>query len=182
MLEMSQQNSNHCHFDVLRIIKRRSFARNADERVLVSRNRISSITITSPEHAFCPLSLIGCRLEGKIRRDIVIDLKYSLVIEATEDPTFFGFYSLDLEGFTGIGHSIEDCLYQAKWGMKEHVGLLKEQSLPVPQENPDPKIIIPEPRVCSQGQLNTFRAVNFAHSDVSRILEMWKYHGPRVYG
>jgi predicted RNase H-like HicB family nuclease len=112
----------------------------------------------------------------------VIDLKYSLVIEATEDPTFFGFYSLDLEGFTGIGHSIEDCLYQAKWGMKEHVGLLKEQSLPVPQENPDPKIIIPEPRVCSQGQLNTFRAVNFAHSDVSRILEMWKYHGPRVYG
>ena len=35
----------------------------------------------------------GCRLEGKIRSDIVIDLKYSLVIEATEDPTFFGFYS-----------------------------------------------------------------------------------------
>jgi predicted RNase H-like HicB family nuclease len=84
----------------------------------------------------------GCRLEGKIRRDIVIDLKYSLIIEATEDPTFFGFYSPDLEGFTGIGHSIEDCLYQAKWGMEEHIGLLKEQSLPVPQENPDPKIII----------------------------------------
>ena len=84
----------------------------------------------------------GCGLEGKIRRDIVIDLKYSLVIEATEDPTFFGFYSPDLEGFTGIGHSIEDCLYQAKWGMEEHVGLLKEQSLPVPKENSDPKIII----------------------------------------
>ncbi|MEX0805730.1 MAG: hypothetical protein WD688_20790 [Candidatus Binatia bacterium] len=44
------------------------------------------------------------------------DLKYSLVIEATDDPTFFGFYSPDLEGFSGIGHSIEDCLYQAKWG------------------------------------------------------------------
>jgi len=84
----------------------------------------------------------GGRLERKIRRDIVIDLKYSLVIEATEDPTFFGFYSPDLEGFTGIGHSIEDCLYQAKWGMEEHIGLLKEHSLPVPQENPDPKIII----------------------------------------
>jgi hypothetical protein len=26
--------------------------------------------------------------------------------------------------------------------MEEHVGLLKEQSLPVPKENPDPKIII----------------------------------------
>ena len=72
----------------------------------------------------------------------MLDLKYSLVIEATEDPTFFGFYSPDLEGFTGIGHSIEDCLYQAKWGMEEHVALLKEQSLPVPNANPDPKIII----------------------------------------
>ena len=81
----------------------------------------------------------------------MIDLKYSLVIEATEDPTFFGFYSPDLEGFTGIGHSIEDCLYQAKWGMEEHVELLKEQSLPIPQENPDPKIVI-------QNQLSLARA------------------------
>ena len=72
----------------------------------------------------------------------MIDLKYSLVIEATDDPTFFGFYSPDLEGFTGIGHSIEDCLYQARWGMKEHLELLKEQSFPIPKENADPKIII----------------------------------------
>ena len=84
----------------------------------------------------------SCRSEGKIRGDAVIDLKYSLVIEATEDPTFFGFYSPDLEGFTGIGHSIEDCLYQAKWGMEEHLELLKEQSLPIPKENADPKIVI----------------------------------------
>ncbi len=72
----------------------------------------------------------------------MIDLKYSLVIEATEDPTFFGFYSPDLEGFTGIGHSFEGCLYQARWGMEEHVELLKAQSLPIPKEDPDPKIII----------------------------------------
>jgi len=72
----------------------------------------------------------------------VIDLKYSLVIEATGDPTFFGFYSPDLEGFTGIGHSIEDCVYQAKWGTEEHVALLKERSLPVPKPNPNPKIVI----------------------------------------
>jgi predicted RNase H-like HicB family nuclease len=82
------------------------------------------------------------RIERKIRREIVIDLKYSLVIEATEDPTFFGFYSPDLEGFTGIGHSIEDCVYQAKWGMEEHIELLKEQSLPIPPKNPDPRIVI----------------------------------------
>jgi predicted RNase H-like HicB family nuclease len=72
----------------------------------------------------------------------MIDLKYSLVIEATEDPNFFGFYSPDIEGFTGVGHSIEDCLYKAKWGMEEHVALLKEKGLPVPKPNPAPKVII----------------------------------------
>jgi predicted RNase H-like HicB family nuclease len=82
------------------------------------------------------------RFKREVTSKTVIDLKYSLVIEATDDPTFFGFYSPDLEGFTGIGHSIENCLYQARWGMKEHVELLKEQSLPIPKENADPKIII----------------------------------------
>ena len=72
----------------------------------------------------------------------MIDLPYSLVVEATEDPTFFGFFSPDLSGFTGIGHSIEDCLYQARWGMREHVELLREQSLPVPLPNPDPTVTI----------------------------------------
>ncbi len=72
----------------------------------------------------------------------MIDLKYSLVIEATEDPTFFGFHSPDLEGFTGVGHSVEDCLYQARWGMEEHVALLREQKLPVPKPSPNPTIVI----------------------------------------
>lgn len=72
----------------------------------------------------------------------MIDLKYSLVIEATEDPDFFGFYSPNLEGFTGVGHSIEDCLYKAKWGMEEHVALLQERGLPVPEVNPNPTIVI----------------------------------------
>jgi predicted RNase H-like HicB family nuclease len=72
----------------------------------------------------------------------MIELQYLLVIEATDEPDYFGFYSPELEGFTGIGHSVEDCLYKAKWGMEEHVNLLKEQGLPVPPKNPDPKIII----------------------------------------
>jgi len=72
----------------------------------------------------------------------MIDLKYSLIIEATEDPSFFGFYSPDLEGFTGVGHSVEDCLYKAKWGIEEHIALLKEQGLPIPKENPNPKVIV----------------------------------------
>jgi predicted RNase H-like HicB family nuclease len=72
----------------------------------------------------------------------MINISYSLIIEATEDPAFFGFYSPDLEGFTGIGHSVEDCLYQARWGMEEHLELLRERRLPIPPPNPDPKIVI----------------------------------------
>lgn len=72
----------------------------------------------------------------------MIELDYSLVIEATEEPDFFGFYSPELEGFTGIGSSIEDCIYKAKWGMKEHVGLLRERGLPIPPKNPNPRITI----------------------------------------
>ena len=72
----------------------------------------------------------------------MIELQYSLIIEATEEPDYFGFYSPDLEGFSGIGHSIEDCLYKAKWGMKEHIELLKQQDLPIPERSIDPKIII----------------------------------------
>lgn len=73
---------------------------------------------------------------------MMIELKYSLVIEATKDPNYFGFYSPDLEGFTGIGHSIEDCIYEAKWGMAEHVELLRERGLPVPPESVSPTIVI----------------------------------------
>ena len=72
----------------------------------------------------------------------MIALDYSLVIEATSEPDFFGFYSPDLEGFTGIGHSIEGCIYQARWGMQEHVSFLRERGLPVPTRNKTPQIVI----------------------------------------
>jgi predicted RNase H-like HicB family nuclease len=76
----------------------------------------------------------------------MIDLAYSLVIEATQEPDYFGFYSPELEGFSGIGHSIEDCLYKAKWGMLEHVNLLKEQNMPTPPVNLNPQITIQNER------------------------------------
>lgn len=72
----------------------------------------------------------------------MIDLKYSLVIEATADPSFFGFYSPELEGFTGVGHSLEDCLYKAKWGIEEHLQLLAEQQLSAPEPNPNPTVTV----------------------------------------
>lgn len=72
----------------------------------------------------------------------MLDLSYSLVIEATTDPNFFAFYSPELAGFSGVGHSLEDCLYKAKWGMVEHVALLREQNLPVPEPNPNPTVVV----------------------------------------
>jgi hypothetical protein len=39
------------------------------------------------------------RLESSLEARKMIDLRYSLVIEATEEPDFFSFYSPDLEGF-----------------------------------------------------------------------------------
>ena len=72
----------------------------------------------------------------------MIDLSYSLIIEATDEPDYFGFYSPELEGFSGIGHSVEDCLYKAKWGMQEHVELLKKQGLSVPPRNSNPTVTI----------------------------------------
>ena len=81
----------------------------------------------------------------------MIDLKYSLTIEATEDPAFFTFYSQDLEGFTGVGNSVEDCLYKARWGMEEHISLLKERKLSVPERNPNPTITIKNAELAEVG-------------------------------
>jgi predicted RNase H-like HicB family nuclease len=72
----------------------------------------------------------------------MLKLAYSIVIEATDDPNFFGFYSPDLEGFTGVGHSVEDCLYKAEHGISEHLETLREQGLPVPPASADPTVLI----------------------------------------
>jgi predicted RNase H-like HicB family nuclease len=82
----------------------------------------------------------------------MIDLPYSLVIEATAEPSYFGFYSPELEGFSGIGHSVEDCLYKAKWGMREHIDLLTEQKLPVPPTNGNPTVTIQNDRSSHRGR------------------------------
>ena len=72
----------------------------------------------------------------------MINLPYSLIIEATADPEFFGFFSPDLEGFSGVGHSIEDCIYQARWGMQDHLRMLRAQGLPTPSATHHPTILV----------------------------------------
>lgn len=79
----------------------------------------------------------------------MIDLPYNLVIEATEDPAFFGFYSTELEGFTGVGYSVEDCLNKARQGMAEFATYLQENGLLVPPRNPHPTVVIENERKAS---------------------------------
>jgi predicted RNase H-like HicB family nuclease len=76
----------------------------------------------------------------------MIDIPYSLVIEATADPEFFAFYSPDLEGFTGVGHSLEDCLYKARWGIQDFVRTLQGLNLPVPPPTAHATIVIQNDR------------------------------------
>jgi predicted RNase H-like HicB family nuclease len=81
----------------------------------------------------------------------MLNLKYSLIIEATEDPHFFAFYSPDLEGFTGTGQSIEDCLDKARIGMDEHLALMKQRNLSIPFPNLNPTVTIKNARPVQQG-------------------------------
>ena len=76
----------------------------------------------------------------------MITLKYSLLIAATADSSFFGFYAPDLPGFTGMGTSIEDCVEKARAGMDEHVALLLEQGMTVPSPTADPSITVQNQR------------------------------------
>ena len=69
-------------------------------------------------------------------------MKYSLIIEATDNPGFFTFFSPDLEGFSGTGSSADDCINKAIKGMEEHIFLLKKLRMPVPKKNPNPTITI----------------------------------------
>ena len=69
-------------------------------------------------------------------------LDYSLVIEATKDPNFFGFYSPDLKGFTGSGRSIADCIINAAMAMDEFINFLRQEGLPIPKKSANATILI----------------------------------------
>ena len=71
-----------------------------------------------------------------------IELPYSLVIEATGRPDHFQFSSPDLQGFSGAGRSIDDCIGKAGRAIQEHIAALERRNLPVPPPNPAPRIVI----------------------------------------
>ena len=72
----------------------------------------------------------------------MLTLPRSLVIEATADPRFFGYFSPTLAGFSGTAVSVDDCLAQAGPAMAEHRGLLAETGRPVPPAEPAAVVVI----------------------------------------
>ena len=104
----------------------------------------------------------------------MIELPYCLIIEATDEPDFFGFYSPDLEGFTGIGHSVEDCLFQAKWGMQEFVQVMAERDMAIPPRSEDPTVLIQNSKR-DTGTSSTEQLIR-QHPTVKRLLKNknWK--------
>jgi hypothetical protein len=72
----------------------------------------------------------------------MIELPYSWMTEATEESKYFGLDSPDIQGFTGIGHSVEDSPSQARWGMQEFVDVMKEKGIPVPFRDDNPTFTI----------------------------------------
>ena len=72
-------------------------------------------------------------------------LRFSLVIEHTEDPNHFGYYSPDLPGYAGDGVSVEDCISKAKGGVAEYLDFIRETGGEVPKDNPNAAITFIHP-------------------------------------
>ena len=72
----------------------------------------------------------------------MLNLRNNLVIEATTEPDFFSFYSPTIPGFSGVGHSVEDCLYRARFAMLDHVEVMKSMKMKAPPPDEQANVVI----------------------------------------
>ena len=92
----------------------------------------------------------------------MLNLPHSLIIEATGDPGYFGFYSPDLGGFTGGGTSVADCLEQAGPAMHEHREVIAEFGGEVPPVNPRPVVLI-----CDEPAPSSIPTIDWDNDDLA---------------
>jgi len=71
-----------------------------------------------------------------------MNLKYNIIIEATGDPNYFGYYSPDIPRFTGRGNSIPSLIDELEETIKEHLDVMRENGRKIPAIKANPKIII----------------------------------------
>lgn len=72
-------------------------------------------------------------------------LAYSIVIEQTDDPQFWGYYSPDLLGYTGTAVSYLEAVTNAIEGIPEYLEFMREVGSPIPPPNPHASITFPPP-------------------------------------
>ncbi len=72
----------------------------------------------------------------------MLDLKYNIIIEATKDPQYFGYFSPDLPGFTGGGISIPSILEELNLAIEEHLEVMRENGHIPPKPTFNPQIVI----------------------------------------
>ena len=77
----------------------------------------------------CPFCL---GVPGKTANENMAPQPYSIVIEPTEDPLFFGVYIPDLPGCTTTATSLSAAVVEASVSIEEHVALLTEMGKPIP--------------------------------------------------
>ena len=72
-------------------------------------------------------------------------LPYTIVVEPTDDPAYWSFFSPDLGGYTGSGTSFEDCVHNALAGIPEYLAFLREIGEDPPPFNPRAVIRLYDP-------------------------------------
>lgn len=63
-------------------------------------------------------------------------LRYSIVVEETGDPNFWGYFSEDLPGYTGCADSMRGAIIAAIEGIDEYVSFIEEGGGAIPPPNP----------------------------------------------
>ena len=71
-------------------------------------------------------------------------LKYNLIIERTEDPLFYRFFSPELKDFEGGGISVDDCLQKTREKMNTHIQNAADLNIPLPPSPSEARITIKE--------------------------------------
>ena len=73
-----------------------------------------------------------------------VQLKYNLIIERTDGPLFYRFFSPELQDFEGGGISIDDCLNKATWKMEHHLNTASDLNIVLPPAPEETSIVIRE--------------------------------------
>ncbi len=83
------------------------------------------------------------------------ELCYSLVVEATDDPAFYSYFSPDLPGYTGWGESLVGAVTDALEHMDEYIEFMRESGAEIPPPALNPQISFLRPAALADRSIET---------------------------